>query len=97
MDENSFPENRARGQRAIHDGMSIAMVDGDSVTEAVPVECELMGSAEACVFATAAYTVLNNTLRAAGRGFTLPPCDKFNLPVIQTASRAKVGTEENPL
>jgi len=82
MEQNQFPDIRRRGQRAIHEGMTVAMSHQGKLTPEIGIGCELMGSAEACTFATAAFSGYNAILEKAGRGFRLPPSEEFGLPAI---------------
>lgn len=79
MSENQFPGPIVNGQRAIHEGMNVAMIDGGVLTPKIAIGCELMGSAEACVHSTAVFSAYNEGLKRAGKGFKLPPSEQFGL------------------
>eukprot|EP00658_Telonema_sp_P-2_P044983 TRINITY_DN3288_c0_g1_i2.p1 TRINITY_DN3288_c0_g1~~TRINITY_DN3288_c0_g1_i2.p1 ORF type:complete len:2739 (-),score=349.05 TRINITY_DN3288_c0_g1_i2:856-9072(-) len=84
MQDNQFPEIRRRGLRAIHANMTMTMLEDGKSTRPARVDCELQGSAEACTFATAAYTSLLEMLDRSGKGFLLPSSEQHGLPAPPT-------------
>jgi hypothetical protein len=76
---------RRHRERAIHNGMKVAMIHEGKMTPPVEIGCELMGSAEACKFSTGAFSAVNRQLDAAGRGYRLPPSDQFDLSAMSAS------------
>ena len=76
---NNFPDNRAKGVRAMHKGKKILMVKDGKVIGPLEMKGELMGSAEAVAMAAAASSVLSEAVIKLGKGFVLPG-EEYGLP-----------------